>query len=56
MFQAAIAFFILGLTTILLSANGMDVSIDIGKSLLFIFLVLSVIAFIASLAGGKWKE
>lgn len=54
MLRAAIAFFILGLVAILLGANGIGgLSIDIGKTLLFIFLVLAVISFIASLVVGK---
>jgi len=54
MLRAAIAFFVLGLVAILLGANGVGgLSIDIGKTLLFIFLVLSVISFIASMVVGK---
>ena len=54
MLRAAIAFFVLGLVAILLGANGVGgLSIDIGKTLLFIFLILSVISFIASLVMGK---
>lgn len=54
MLRAAIAFFVLGLVAILLGANGIGgLSIDIGKTLLFIFLVLAVISFIASLVIGK---
>lgn len=54
MLRAAIAFFVLGLVAILLGANGVGgLSIDIGKTLLFIFLVLAVISFIASMVVGK---
>lgn len=54
MLRAAIAFFVLGLVAILLGANGIGgLSIDIGKTLLFIFLILAVISFIASLVMGK---
>ena len=54
MLRAAIAFFVLGLVAILLGANGIGgLSVDIGKTLLFIFLVLAVISFIASLVVGK---
>ena len=54
MLRAAIAFFVLGLVAILLGANGVGgLSIDIGKTLLFIFLILAVISFIASLVMGK---
>ncbi len=54
MLRAAIAFFVLGLVAILLGANGIGgLSVDIGKTLLFIFLVLAVISFIASLVVGN---
>jgi uncharacterized membrane protein YtjA (UPF0391 family) len=54
MLRAAIAFFILGLVAILLGANGVGgLSVDIGKTLLFVFLILSVISFIGSLVLGK---
>lgn len=54
MLRAAIAFFVLGLLSMLLGASGVaGLSIDIGKMLLAIFLVLAVISFIASLVTGK---
>jgi uncharacterized membrane protein YtjA (UPF0391 family) len=54
MLRAAIVFFVLGLVAILLGANGVGgLSIDIGKTLLFVFLILAVISFIASLVLGK---
>lgn len=54
MLRAAIVFFALGLIAILLGANGIGgLSIDIGKTLLFVFLILAVISFIASLVVGK---
>lgn len=54
MLRAAIAFFVLGLVAILLGANGVGgLSVDIGKTLLFIFLILAVISFIASLVTGR---
>jgi uncharacterized membrane protein YtjA (UPF0391 family) len=54
MLRAAISFFVLGLVAILLGANGVGgLSIDIGKTLLLIFLVLAVISFTASLVLGK---
>jgi uncharacterized membrane protein YtjA (UPF0391 family) len=53
MLKVSIAFFVLGLT-ILLGANGVGgMTVDIGKTLLFIFLILTVISFIASLVVGK---
>lgn len=57
MLRAAIAFFVLGLVAILLGANGVGgLSVDIGKTLLFIFLILAVISFIASLVTSKRIE
>jgi uncharacterized membrane protein YtjA (UPF0391 family) len=54
MLWAAIAFFVLGLVAILLGANGVGgMSMDIGKTLLFVFLILAVISFIASLVTGR---
>jgi uncharacterized membrane protein YtjA (UPF0391 family) len=54
MLRAALTFFVLGLVAILLGANGVGgLSLDIGKTLLFTFLVLAVISFLASLVVGK---
>ncbi len=54
MLRAAIAFFILGLVSILLGANNVGgLSLDIGKTLLFVFLILAVISFIASMVTGR---
>jgi uncharacterized membrane protein YtjA (UPF0391 family) len=54
MLRAAIAFFVLGVIAILLGANGVGgLSLDIGKILLFVFLILSIISFVASLVSGR---
>jgi uncharacterized membrane protein YtjA (UPF0391 family) len=54
MLRAAIAFFVLGVLSMLLGATGVaGLSIDIGKMLLGIFLVFAVISFIASLVTGR---
>jgi uncharacterized membrane protein YtjA (UPF0391 family) len=54
MLRAAIAFFVLGLVAILLGANGVGgLSLDIGRTLLFVFMILAVISFIASLVTGR---
>jgi uncharacterized membrane protein YtjA (UPF0391 family) len=54
MLRAAIAFFVLGLVAILLGANGVGgLSLEIGKTLLFVFLILAVISFIASMVSGR---
>ena len=54
MIRAAIAFFVLALVAIFLGANGIaGVSMEIGRTLLFVFLVLAVISFVVSLVTGK---
>ncbi|NJM09728.1 MAG: DUF1328 domain-containing protein [Bdellovibrionaceae bacterium] len=54
MLRAALAFFVLGLIAILLGAgNVAGVSLEIGQTLLGIFLILSVISLVASLVTGR---
>ena len=54
MLRAAIAFFVLALVAMLLGASGFaGMSMDIGRTLLFVFLVLAAISFVASLVGGR---
>ncbi|MGZ3787840.1 MAG: DUF1328 domain-containing protein [Bacteriovorax sp.] len=54
MLRAAIAFFILAIIAFFLGANGIaGVSMEIGRILLFVFLVLAVISFVVSLSTGK---
>ena len=54
MLRAAITFFILALVAILFGATGFaGVSMDIGKTLLEVFLVLAVISFVVSLLSGR---
>lgn len=54
MLRAAIGFFVLALLAILLGANGFaGISMEIGRTLLFVFLVLAVISFLASLVTGR---
>lgn len=54
MVRAAIAFFILGLVSMLLGANGVaGLSVEVGKLLLTVFVVLAVISFVVSLVTGK---
>ncbi len=54
MLRAAIIFFVLGLVSVLLGANGIaGLSIEIGKILLTVFLILAVISFVVSLVSGK---
>jgi uncharacterized membrane protein YtjA (UPF0391 family) len=54
MLRAAIAFFIVGVIAILLGANGIaGISLEVGRTLLFVFLILAVISFVASMVTGK---
>jgi uncharacterized membrane protein YtjA (UPF0391 family) len=55
MLNAAIVFFVMGLLSILLGANGMlgsgcTSSVEIGKTLLFTFIILALISFVVALA------
>ena len=54
MLRAAIIFFVLALISILLSAYGIaGLSMEIGKILLTVFLILALISFVVSLVTGK---
>jgi uncharacterized membrane protein YtjA (UPF0391 family) len=54
MLRAAIAFFVIGLVAVLLGANNIaGVSMEVGRMLLIVFLVLAVISFLVSLAQGR---
>lgn len=54
MLRAALAFFVLGLVAILLGAGHVGgVSLEIGQTLLGVFLILAVISLVASLVGGR---
>lgn len=54
MLRAAVIFFAIALLAILFGAiNFAGVSLEIGKTLLGVFLVLAVISFIASLFTGR---
>ncbi|MBX2987235.1 MAG: DUF1328 domain-containing protein [Bdellovibrionaceae bacterium] len=54
MLRAAIAFFVLGLIAMVLGAyNFAGMSVEVGRILLFAFLVLAVISFVASLVTGR---
>lgn len=54
MLKAAISFFILGIVAYIIGAGGIaGLSVEIGKALLFVFLVLALISFLFSLASGK---
>ena len=54
MLNAAIGFFVLALLSLLLGATGIaGVSMEIGRLLLMVFLVLAVISFVVNLLRGK---
>jgi uncharacterized membrane protein YtjA (UPF0391 family) len=54
MVRAAIAFFILGLISMLFGAYGVaGVSVEVGKLLLTVFVIMAVVSFVVSLVTGK---
>lgn len=54
MINISITFFVLALVAYFIGANGIaGTSLEIGKMFLVLFLILSVISFIASLIRGK---
>jgi uncharacterized membrane protein YtjA (UPF0391 family) len=54
MLRASIVFFVLGLLAYFFGAYGFaGVSVDIGKLLLVVFLIFSLISFIGGLATGR---
>ncbi len=54
MLRAAIIFFVLGLVAILLGANNFaGLSLEVGKIILFAFLILAAISFLGALLTGR---
>jgi uncharacterized membrane protein YtjA (UPF0391 family) len=54
MIRAAIGFFILGLLAIALGAGNVGgLSIEVGKTLLFVFIVLAVLSALVGLISGR---
>lgn len=54
MIRAAIAFFIIGLVAFMLGLGGVGgLSIEIGKILLGVFVILAIVSFLASLLTGR---
>ncbi len=52
--RAAIVFFALGLVAMLLGAyNVAGLSLDVGRMLLVVFLILAAISFVVSLVSGR---
>lgn len=54
MLRAALFFFVLALIAVLFGANNVaGLSLEMGKLLLFVFLVLGAISFVAHLITGR---
>jgi hypothetical protein len=54
MLRASLGFFIMGLIAIGLGANSMGgVSLEVGRLMLFVFLGLSILSFLAALVTGR---
>lgn len=54
MLRAALLFFVLALIAMLIGATGVaGLSLEIGRTLIFVFLGLAILSFIASLFTGK---
>ncbi len=54
MIRAAITFFIIALIAMFFGANHIaGISADLGKTLLYVFLVLAVVSFLVSLVTGR---
>ncbi len=54
MLRAALGFFVIALVAILFGATGFaGVSMEIGRTLLFVFLVLAAVSFVIGLVGGR---
>ncbi len=57
MLRAAITFFILAIVAFVLGANGIaGLSMEIGRLLLIVFLVLAVISFFINMMGRKGQK
>jgi uncharacterized membrane protein YtjA (UPF0391 family) len=54
MLRAALLFFVLAIVAMLLGASGIaGMSMEIGRTLLVVFLILAAISFVASLVSGR---
>lgn len=54
MLRAALGFFVLALIAVVLGASGVaGVSMEIGRALLLVFLILAVISFVVGLVSGR---
>jgi len=54
MLRAAIAFFVIGLLAMALGAGGFaGMSLEIGRMLLGVFVILALVSFVVGIASGK---
>jgi uncharacterized membrane protein YtjA (UPF0391 family) len=54
MLKAALVFFIFALVAIVFGASGMaGISMEIGRALLVVFLILAAISFVAGIVSGR---
>lgn len=54
MLRAAVLFFVIGLAAMIFGALGVaGLSIEIGKTLLMVFIVLAIISFVGGLVTGN---
>jgi uncharacterized membrane protein YtjA (UPF0391 family) len=54
MLRAALAFFVLALVALLFGANGIaGLSVEVGRTLLFVFLILAAISAVMGLLRGR---
>lgn len=54
MLRAALGFFVVALIAVVLGATGIaGVSMEIGRALLVVFLILAVISFVAGIVSGR---
>ncbi|RZA09709.1 MAG: DUF1328 domain-containing protein [Proteobacteria bacterium] len=54
MVKTAIGFFVLGVIAILFGATGVaGISMEVGQAVLVIFLILSVVSFVAANSSGR---
>ncbi|MGZ3774782.1 MAG: DUF1328 domain-containing protein [Pseudobdellovibrionaceae bacterium] len=57
MLRAAIAFFVLAIIAYIFGASGVaGMSMEVGRSLLIVFLVLAVISFLINLVGRRGHQ
>ena len=57
MIRASLSFFVLALVAYLLGANGIaGISVEIGQTLLFVFLALAILSFLVSIITGRGNK